>query len=270
MLLIRGGLLVDGVRAVRGDLLVHGERIAPVGRDLELPAGAETLDASGALVIPGGIDPHRHLDLPVGAVRSADDFGSGTIAAACGGTTCVIDFAGAGREGPERALAEWHAKADGRSAIDYAFHLTVTSVPEDPAAAAALFGGFAEAGVTSVKLYLAYPERLMVEPAMLGRAFAAGREAGVLVCVHAEDGAEAERRTAEVVASGETAPAGHPRARPPGIEAAAIRAAAELAEGAGAPSTSSTSRAAPGSPRSGRPATAASACSPRPVPSTSS
>jgi dihydropyrimidinase len=233
MLLIRGGTLVDGVGARRGDLLIDGERIAAVG-DVDAPE-ADVVDASGALVIPGGIDAHTHFDLPVGAVRSADDFESGTVAAACGGTTCVIDFAGSGRESPEGALWEWHAKADRRAAVDYAFHLTLTAVPEDPAEAGRLFGSLVRQGVTSVKLYMAYPERLMVDDATLLRALRASVTAGVLVCVHAEDGTEVERRKAEALSRGPGAPATIPWVRPPEVEAEAVRRAGELAREAGAP-----------------------------------
>src|SRR5205085_9521267 len=102
---------------------------------------------------------HTHFDLAVGAMRSADDFESGTIAGACGGTTCVVDFAGAGREPWEEALEAWHDRADGRAVIDYGFHLTVTEVPEDPAESRDRFRAFADRGVTSVKLYMAYPDR---------------------------------------------------------------------------------------------------------------
>jgi dihydropyrimidinase len=233
MLLIRGGTLIDGAGQRRGDVLVDGERIAAAGADLDA-AGAEVMDAGGALVIPGAIDVHTHFDLPVGAVRSADDFESGTVAAACGGTTCVIDFAGAGRESPDEALREWHAKADGRAVVDYGFHLTVTSVPEDAGEARALFGSFAERGVTSVKLYLAYPDRLMVDDGTLARAFEAGSDAGVLVCVHAEDGLEVERRKAALLAEGRTGPDALPESRPPEVEAAAIARAAALASAADA------------------------------------
>src|SRR5207249_797471 len=139
------------------------ERIAAVGARASQATGAEVVDASGAYVIPGGIDVHTHFDLPVGAVRSADDFESGTIAAACGGTTCVLDFAGAGRESPDEALRTWHEKARGRAAIDYGFHLTLTSVPEDAVEARRRFEWMVSRGVTSVKLYMAYPERLMVD-----------------------------------------------------------------------------------------------------------
>jgi len=190
MLLVRGGTIVTPAGTSIGDVLVDGELIAAVSPNLDA-AGCEVLNASGALVIPGAIDAHTHLDLPVGAVRSADDFESGTVAAACGGTTCVVDFAGAGREPPEEALREWHAKAKGRASIDYGFHITVTSVPEEPDDAARLFRWFVSEGVTSVKLYLAYPDRLMVDEATLLRALVAARETGVLVCVHAEDGMDA-------------------------------------------------------------------------------
>ncbi len=233
MLLVRGGTVVGRGGGIAADVLLDGELIAAVGHDLD-PAGCDVIDAGGALVIPGGVDVHTHFDLPVGAVRSADDFESGTIAAACGGTTTVIDFAGAGREPPAEALRTWHAKADGRAVIDYGFHLTVTEVPEDGAEALERFRWFAAEGVTSVKLYLAYPERLMVDAPTLRRALVAARDTGVLVCVHAEDGLEAARRTREVLAGGQTGPAGLARARPPEIEAAAIRIAADLAGDVGA------------------------------------
>jgi dihydropyrimidinase len=178
-LIIRGGTVIDGDGARRADLLVDGEHIAAVGRDLEAGPGVEVFDASGAYVIPGAIDVHTHLDLPVGAVRSADDFTSGTIAAACGGTTCIIDFAGAGREPWTEALATWHARADTKAAVDFGFHLTVTELPESQDEADARFRAFHEHGVASVKLYMAYPERLMVDDATLGRALTAGVHAGI-------------------------------------------------------------------------------------------
>jgi dihydropyrimidinase len=234
VLLIEGGMLVDEAGARPGDVLIDGERIAAVGPNLDAP-GAEVMDAGGALVIPGGVDVHTHLDLPVGAVRSADDFESGTVAAACGGTTCVLDFAGAGREEPAEALRAWHAKASGRAAVDYGFHLTLTGVPEDPDAARRLFAWFVDQGVTSVKLYMAYPERLMVDDATLGRALSAAADAGVLVCVHAEDGAAVEQLTAGALAQGRTNPDALTSARPPEVEAEAVRRAARLAARARAP-----------------------------------
>lgn len=111
MLLVRGGTVVNPGGSLAADVLLDGETIAAVAPDLD-PTGHDVIDAGGALVLPGAIDVHTHFDLPVGAARSADDFRSGTIAAACGGTTNMIDFAGAGREPPDEALREWHAKAD--------------------------------------------------------------------------------------------------------------------------------------------------------------
>lgn len=231
-LLLRGGTVVDAGGTRFADVLVRDERIAAVGTDLDA-TDAEVVDAGGAYVIPGGIDVHTHFALPVGAVTSADDFESGTLAAACGGTTCVIDFAGAGREPWEEALATWHGRARGKALVDYGFHLTVTDVPEEPHAAAGRFREFAARGVTSVKLYLAYPDRLMVDDATLKRALVASRETGVRVCVHAEDGAAIESRIAETLAEGRTGPEAIPSVRPPSTEANAISRAAKLASAAG-------------------------------------
>ncbi len=233
VVLVRGGMVIDENGARRADVLVAGELVAEVGSDLTA-SDPEVVDASGAYVIPGAIDVHTHLGLPVGAVTSADDFESGTIAAACGGTTCIVDFAGAGREPWEEALATWHGRADGHAVVDYGFHLTVTDVPEEAAAARRRFEAFAARGVTSVKLYLAYPDRLMVDDETLGRALAAARATGVQVCVHAEDGATIEQLTADALAAGRVGPEAIPDVRPATVEAAAIRRAAELARAADA------------------------------------
>lgn len=227
-LLVRGGTVVDASGTRRCDVLVRAGRIVAVEPKID-PEGAEVVDAGSAYVIPGGIDVHTHFALPVGAVTSADDFESGTLAAACGGTTCVIDYAGAGREPWEEALATWHRRARGRAVVDYAFHLTVTELPMQPEAATRRFAEFADRGVTSVKLYLAYPDRLMVDDDTLGRALAASRLTGVRVCVHAEDGATVESLVAGAIAAGRTGPDALPSVRPPSVEAEAIRRAAELA-----------------------------------------
>jgi len=234
-LLLRGGTVVGPDGARPADVLIAGERIAAVGPALEAAAAATVVDAGGAYVIPGGIDVHTHMALPVGAVSSADDFSSGTLAAACGGTTCIVDFAGAGREPWREALATWHERARGRAVIDYGFHLTVTELPDQPGAALRRFESFASQGVTSVKLYMAYPDRLMVDDQTLARALDAGRRSGVRVCVHAEDGAAVESLTARALAAGRTGPEAIPAVRPPSAEADAVRRAARLAAASGAP-----------------------------------
>ncbi len=232
-MLIRGGTVIDADGMRRADVLIEGEAIAAVGEHL-VTDDAGVYDASGAFVMPGAIDVHTHFALPVGAVRSADDFTSGTIAAACGGTTCVVDFAGAGRERWQEALATWHGRADGKAVVDYGFHLTVTELPADQPSADARLRDFAAHGVTSVKLYMAYPERLMVDDATLGRALIASSATGVRVMVHAEDGMEIERLQAAALAAGRTGPEAIPDSRPPAVEADAIARAAELAREAGA------------------------------------
>ena len=233
-LLLRGGTVIGADATRRADVLVRDERIAAVGTDLDA-TDADVVDAGGAYVIPGAIDVHTHFALPVGAVTSADDFSSGTIAAACGGTTCVVDFAGAGREPWEEALATWHERARGRAVVDYGFHLTVTSLPDEPGAAVQQFQEFAARGVTSVKMYMAYPDRLMVDDDTLQRALVASRSTGVRVCVHAEDGATVESLIAAALAEGRTQPDAIPSVRPPYVEAAAIRRAAQFADAADAP-----------------------------------
>ncbi|MDO9495009.1 MAG: dihydropyrimidinase [Nocardioides sp.] len=235
-LVVRGGTVVDATGTRRADVLVREGRIVAVepGIAVDGPDGPDVVDADGAYVVPGGIDVHTHLALPVGAVTSADDFESGTLAAACGGTTCIVDFAGAGREPWQEALATWHDRAQGSAVVDYGFHLTVTELPTQPEAAARRFSEFVEHGVTSVKLYMAYPDRLMVDDDTLGRALAASRRTGVRVCVHAEDGATVESLVAEAIAAGRTGPEAVPSVRPPSVEAAAIRRAAALAGREGA------------------------------------
>src|SRR3989454_4997237 len=128
---IKGGTLVGAAETVSADVGISGERIAALGVDLPTD-GAEVISAAGRLVFPGGIDVHTHLDMPFGGTTTADDFESGTVAAACGGTTSIIDFAIQYRgEDLRRGLEVWHRKAEGRAAIDYAFHMICTDLPAD-------------------------------------------------------------------------------------------------------------------------------------------
>jgi dihydropyrimidinase len=218
----------------QADVLVSGEQIERIGgaRTIEVPRDAHVIDATGKLVIPGAIDAHTHLEMDVGAVRSADDWSSGTAAAACGGTTTVIDFATAYRgETPGEALSKWHARARGRALVDYSFHMTITELarPADD-----IVAEMAEAGVTSFKLYMTYPDRLMVSDDVISEVLEAAGSVGSLVCLHCEDDATLSSLRARALADGHTEPRWHAWSRPPSAEADAVLRAARMAEAAGA------------------------------------
>jgi len=230
--LIRHGTVVTPAGASVADVLIEGERIAAVGPQLSAPADA-VFDATGRYVIPGGIDVHTHLDMPLGDTVTADDFESGTVAAAFGGTTSVVDFAVQDRGRPMREAWEtWMRKAEGRAALDYGFHLIVTDLGA---------GGLEEMdalvaeGVTTFKLFMAYPGRLMVDDAVIFRALRRTADNGGMVLMHAENGGVIAELVARALAEGRTAPKYHALTRPPRTEAEATHRALALAELAGAP-----------------------------------
>lgn len=230
--IIRGGTVVTAADTIRADILIEGERIAAVGAIPDQP-GAEVIDAAGCYVFPGGVDVHTHLDMPWRHTATADDWESGTIAAACGGTTTVVDFATQERGGSLRAaLDAWHARADGRSVIDYGFHLAVIDWRDDVAAELPLV---VDAGVSSLKLYMAYKGVLMIDDAGLFRAMHVARDSGALTMVHAENGDVIDVLSQSYLASGQTGPLYHCLAHPPEAEAEATRRAIALAGIAGAP-----------------------------------
>ncbi len=231
-MLVRGGVLVDADGEREGDLLTGPDgRIAATGPpgSLQPRPGDEVHDATGKLVVPGGIDAHTHLHLPVGAVRVSDDFTSGTRAAAVGGTTAIIDYVTPRRgEDPLAALATWRRWAE-PSAVDWALHLTFTeAVPEEVVAKGV------EAGVTSFKLYMAYPDRLMVDDETIVSLMTAGRRHGALVTLHCENGGAIEALRRQALAEGRTAIIEHARTRPAVLEGEAVSRAAALAEVTGA------------------------------------
>jgi len=229
--LVTGGEVIGAHGATKADVLVSGERIKAVG--LGQWAADKVIDATGKLVVPGAVDVHTHLDMDVGAARSADDFFTGTRAAACGGTTTVLDFATAYRgELAAKGLATWHDKARGRAVVDYGFHMSLTELR---APAGDIVAEMVEAGVTSFKLYMTYPERLMVSDAVIAEVLRAAGRNGAIVCLHCEDDATVARLRSEALALGRTAPRWHAWSRPPQAEADAVRRAARLAEEAEAP-----------------------------------
>lgn len=229
-MLIRGGRVIDAGGDRAADVRTGPDgRVAATAPGLSPLDGEEVYDATGKLVVPGGVDVHTHMQLPVGAVRVSDDFATGTRAAAIGGTTTIIDYVNVVRgQEPMSAVAQWRAFAE-PSAIDWGLHLTFTEpVPEAVVAAGV------EAGITSFKLYLAYPDRLQVDDATIVRLMQAARRHGALVTLHCENGGAIEELRRQAVAEGRTAVIEHARTRPAILEGEATARAAVLAELTGA------------------------------------
>ena len=230
-LVIANGTVATASDVFRADVGIRDGRIAALGRGL--PA-REVIDASGKYVLPGAVDVHTHLDMPLGqGLCSSDDFATGSVAAACGGTTTIVDYAiqEKGRD-LHSALQTWHDKARGRSAVDYSFHMTICD-PSD--AALDQMAEVVAAGVTSFKLLFAYKGAAMVDDAQFFRVMRRASELGALVNVHCENGHVIDELVRERIAAGHTAPIDHVRSRPPRAEAAATARAIALAEMAGAP-----------------------------------
>jgi dihydropyrimidinase len=230
-LLIRGGLLVAADGSQRGDILVEGERITAVGPDLAAD-GAEVIDASGRLVMPGGIDPHVHLNLPMFDTVSSDDHYTGLKAAAFGGTTTAIDFVPQAPGGSLlAAIDDWHQRADLLAAVDFGFHMNVTSLtPQTLAEIPALV----KQGVTSVKVFTAYNGRLRLQDGEIYQVMRAAGAAGLTTLLHAENGDVIDLLTAEALAAGHTEPIWHARTRPAWGAVEAVLRAIALAEQADA------------------------------------
>jgi dihydropyrimidinase len=232
MLLIKNGTLVTAEGSRRADLLVDGEQIAQVGAGLAAPPGAEVLDAAGKLVLPGGVDPHTHFDLEMFATVSSDDHYSGHKAAAFGGTTTVIDFVPQLPAGPLRAgIDVWHAKADGKAAIDWGFHANITRLDD---AILAEIPALRDLGISTLKMFTAYNGRLRLQDEEILRVMQAARQHDMLCMLHAEDGDAIEQLVADALAVGHTEPVWHARTRPAWTAAEAVRRGAQLAEQAGA------------------------------------
>jgi dihydropyrimidinase len=227
-LVIKNGTLVTATESYRADIGVEGETIALIGRDL---AGDKVMDASGMLVMPGGVDPHTHMELPFMGTTSADDFRSGTIAAACGGTTTIIDFAIQGKgQTLSDALDAWRAKA-AKACTDYGFHIAIGEMNDERMAE---MGEMVAGGVSSFKLFMAYKGSYMVDDEALFRALLRAKEIGGLICVHAENGDVLNYLIRKHVAEGKKEPIWHALSHPPEAEAEATHRAVVLAGMTGA------------------------------------
>jgi dihydropyrimidinase len=230
---IRGGTIVTASDTTRGDVGILGEKIVAIAQDLTPENATRVIDAAGCYVMPGGIDVHTHLDMPFGGTKSADDFESGTIAAAHGGTTTLIDFAIQYRGQTLRhAFDTWMAKADRKAAIDYAFHCIITELGD---AHVEEMGALVREGVPSFKLFMAYPGVFMLDDASIFRTMLAAAKYGGMICMHAENGGAIDVIVQRALAEGKRAPKYHALTRPTTAEAEATSRAIALAEMAGAP-----------------------------------
>lgn len=230
--LIKNGRIVTAVDDYRADILIEDESVSVIGKTLDMEVD-KIIDASGKLVIPGGIDPHTHMELPFGGTSSSDDFFTGTRAAAYGGTTTIIDFAVQNKgESLLQGVDNWHRKAEGKCAIDYGFHLITTEFEDG---AEREMYQLMDEGVTSFKLFMAYPGVFLADDATIFRAMSAAGARGGLVCMHAENGIVINEIIKRALAAGRTAPKYHALTRPTIAEAEGVHRAIRLAEMAESP-----------------------------------
>jgi len=229
-ILIKEGTLVTAEGSKVADLLIDGEKIQQVGQNLQT-MDIDVIDASGKLVLPGGVDPHVHLDLPMFGTVSSDDHYTGTKAAAFGGTTTVIDFVSFDYPTFRESVDAWHIKAE-KAAVDYSAHMNLTRFNNTIAAELPSLPGM---GITTVKTFTAYNGRLRLDDGSIFKALRLARDNGMLVMLHAENGDVIDLLVAEALAAGHTTPDWHARTRPAwGAVDSTLRAFA-LAAMAGAP-----------------------------------
>ena len=227
--LITNGHVVTAIDDYMGDILIDGEQIAALGGPGAFASAQydAVIDAREKYVFPGAIDVHTHMELPLPTTVASDDFETGTIAAACGGTTTILDFANQQRGHTlSEALQAWHRKADGKAAIDYGFHMTITDLAAAPEEA---MDEMVSAGLTTFKLLMAYPNTFMVDDETIYRVLRRSARLGGLVMVHAENGIAIDFIVREAVAAGHTAPLYHAMTRPAMLEGEAAQRAIMLA-----------------------------------------
>jgi len=231
--IIKNGAVVTATDTYPADIAIANGKIAAIGSDLGAQNATKVLDASNKLVMPGGIDVHTHLDMPFGGTTSADDFESGTRAAAFGGTTTLIDFAIQYKGQPLRqAFDTWMSKASGKAVCDYAFHCIVTDIS---AGQLSEMNDLVHEGVTSFKLFMAYPGVFMLDDGSIFKALQTTSKNGGMVCMHAENGSAIDVIVQQALAEGKKAPKYHALTRPTTAEAEATSRAIALAEMADAP-----------------------------------
>jgi len=224
---IKNGRVVTAVDDYNADILIEDGTIAMIGKSIDVDAD-RVIDAKGRLVIPGGIDPHTHMELPFGGTSASDTFETGTRAAAFGGTTTIIDFAVQYKgQTLQEAIDAWHAKADGKTSIDYGFHLICTDLPDERLGE---MRRLIDQGVSSFKLFMAYPGVFLVDDGTIYKAMRTAGENGGLICMHAENGVVIDVIVKRAIAEGKTAPKYHALTRPTKAEAEGVHRAIALAE----------------------------------------
>ena len=224
--LIKNGTLITDTATCAADILVDGEKISQIGTNLQV-TDAQVVDASGKLILPGGVDPHTHFDLPMFGTVSSDDHYTGHKAAAFGGTTTVMDFVSFDFPTLHESVDAWHKKAE-KAAIDYSFHMNLTKMDDGIAAEIPSLPGM---GITTLKTFTAYNNRLRLSDGDIFRALRIARDHGMLVMLHAENGDVIETLVTEALAAGHTAPEWHAKTRPAwGAVEASLRACSLAAQ----------------------------------------
>ena len=233
--LIKGGTVLSTTGGSAADVLVDGDTIAAVAAPgvFTDEVADQVIDAAGKYVLPGGIDAHTHMEMPFGGTFSNDTFSTGTVAAAWGGTTTIIDFAVQAKGTTLLStLDKWHDKADGNCAIDYGFHMIVSDVNDTSLKEMETCVG---SGVTSFKMFMAYPGVFYSTDGEILRAMHKARDNGSTIMMHAENGIAIDELAAQAVADGKTAPVQHSFTRPPELEGEATSRAITLAKVTGTP-----------------------------------
>jgi dihydropyrimidinase len=233
--LIKNGTVVNATGSQRADVLIEGEKIAQVAADISND-GHQVVDATNLLVMPGGIDVHTHLDMPFGGTTSADDYTTGTQAAAVGGTTMVIDFALQNQQSTlQNALETWLNKSNNKACVDFSLHMAVTNLHgKSGEKTLREMEEMVKFGITSFKLFMAYPNVLMINDELMFRVMQKAAELNGLCLIHAENGSAIDVVVAQTLAEGKTAPHFHALSRSPKAEAEATHRSIALADMAGA------------------------------------
>jgi len=226
-LIIKSGTIITASETYQADILVNGEQIDTIGKELDVE-GADIIDASGKLVMPGGVDPHTHFDLPMFGTVSSDDHYTGHKAAAFGGTTTVLDFVPLDEKSISSSIKTWQKKAAAKAAIDYGFHMNITRFDPQLAEEIPLLPQF---GITSVKVFTAYNNRLRLQDGEIFQVLRLAKKLGILTMLHAEDGDVIDILISDALANGHTTPEWHAQTRPAwGAVEAALRGSALAAQ----------------------------------------